>query len=205
MSTTTQPEPRVTSPIQDSKTPPWNEDLAIPIPPLTPEMATSIGAIRTRVQATFGQVVLAMTEVPRYRQQSVADLTQLVLEPLIRDRVAIASPKLKEKGLSPGALAGIAIWASVSAEVNTKIQEQIKAGVFPIRLKAEDWVSGDTVWLLDVMAPTQRLTTAVLANFRQVTKQDQIRIHPLVARMVDPVILKAMGTNPSEAKGKLEE
>lgn len=182
-----------------------NEDLATPSKPLTPEMAKSIGAIRTRVQATFGQVVLAMTEVPRYRHQSVADLTQLVLEPLIRDRVAIASSKPKEESMPPGALAGIAIWASVSDEVTTKIQEQIKAGVFPIRMKPEDWTSGETVWLLDVIAPTQKLGTAVLVNFRQVAKQDQIRIHPLVVRMVDPVILKAMGTNPSDAKGKLEE
>ena len=158
-----------------------------------PEMVKKIGTIRTRIHATFGQVVLAMTAVPRYRHQTVADLTHLILEPLIRDRVAIAAPKPKNEGDPPGTLAGIAIWAKVSEEVNEKIQEQIKAGSFPIRLKADDWTSGDIIWLLDVIAPSQKLSTSVLANFRQVVKEGQVRIHPIVAKMVDPELLKKMG------------
>ncbi len=170
-----------------------------------PEMLEKISAIRTRVQATFGQVVLAMTAVPRYRHLSISDLTHLVLEPLIRDRVAIASPKPNEESAPQGPLAGIAIWASVSEEVNTKIQEQIKVGVFPLRLKPEDYTSGEITWLLDVLAPSQKLATAVLANFRQVAKTRQVRIHPLVARMVDPELLKKMGAETTTAPSKAEE
>lgn len=166
---------------------------------LDPEMVEKIGAIRTRIHSTFGQVVMAMTAVPRYRHQSVADLTHMVMEPLIRDRVAIASPKATDENPAPASLAGIAIWASVSEEVNGKIQEQIKSGTFPVRLKPEDWTSGDITWLLDVIAPSQKLSTSVLANFRQVVKEGQVRIHPLVARMVDPEILKKMGAAPVAA------
>jgi hemolysin-activating ACP:hemolysin acyltransferase len=172
---------------------------------LAPEMLETISTIRTRIHSIFGQVVLALTAVPRYRHQSVADLTHLVLEPLIRDRVAIASAKPKDERMPPGALVGIAIWASVSDEVDAKIQDQIKAGVFPIRLKPEDWTSGDTTWLLDVIAPTQQLATAVLKNFRQVAKTDQIRIHPLVARMVDPDLLKQKEAEQPGAEIKSEE
>jgi hypothetical protein len=39
-----------------------------------------------------GQVVLALTVVPRYRHQSIADLQSLVLEPLLRDHNAVAAP-----------------------------------------------------------------------------------------------------------------
>ena len=166
---------------------------------LTPEMIEKIGAIRTRIHSTFGQIVMAMTAVPRYRHQSVADLTHMVMEPLIRDRVAIASPKATDENPAPASLAGIAIWASVSEDVNGKIQEQIKSGTFPIRLKAEDWTSGDITWLLEVIAPSQKLSTAVLANFRQVVKEGQVRIHPLVAKMVDPEMLKKMGAAPVAA------
>ena len=172
---------------------------------MNPEMLEKISAIRTRVQATFGQVVLAMTAVPRYRHQSVADLTSLVLEPLIRDRIAIASPKSKEESTPQGPLAGIALWATVSEEVNTKIQEQIKAGVFPIRLKPEDFTSGEITWLLDLIAPTQKLATSVLANFRQVAKTPQVRIHPLVARMVDPELLKKMGAKSDSDESQSKE
>ncbi len=37
---------------------------------------------------------------------------------------------------------------------------------YPIRLKPEDWTGGETAWLLDVIAPSQRVATAVLKNFR---------------------------------------
>lgn len=33
--------------------------------------------------------------------------------------------------------AGIAIWASVSHAVEAKITEQVKAGIFPVRLSSE--------------------------------------------------------------------
>lgn len=163
-----------------------------------------ITELRSKVNETFGQVALAMMAIPRYRHQSIGDLNHILLEPLIRDRVAIASA---EKGNDPtkAPLAGVAIWASVSDEVETKIREQIKAGVFPIRLKGDEWNSGTNNWLLDIIAPNQQLTTSVIANFGQVVKSSSgkdgednagdIKIHPLITRLVDPEVLKKMGAS----------
>jgi cytolysin-activating lysine-acyltransferase len=160
--------------------------------------------------------MLALSVVPRYRHQSLADLQNLVLEPLMRDRIAIASAVEKERkdgeGASPqameqapGALAGIAFWATVSDEVDAKIREQIKGGAFPIRLKPDEWTSGGHTWLLDVIAPSTRMASAVLANFKQVVqgkdeKAGEVRIHPIVARQVDPELLKKMGATVDGAK-----
>jgi hemolysin-activating ACP:hemolysin acyltransferase len=33
---------------------------------------------------------------------------------------------------------------------------------FPVRLKAEDWNSGKTTWLLDVIAPSQKVAPPCL-------------------------------------------
>jgi hypothetical protein len=45
-----------------------------------------------------------------------------------------------------------------------------------------------------VVAPSQKLASSVLANFKQVVKQGgDVRIHPMVARQVDPELLKKMG------------
>ena len=44
----------------------------------------------------------------------------MVLEPLIRDRIAIAYPPKDDKN----PLADMVIWASVSEEVDVKIREQ---------------------------------------------------------------------------------
>ena len=114
----------------------------------------------------------------------MADLQPLVLEPLIRDRIAIAHPKGTDRTALTG-IAGFAIWASVSQEVDAKIREQIKTGTFPIRLKPEDWQSGEINWLLDVIAPDRKATGQVIANFRQVVKEGDLRIHPQVAGLVD--------------------
>lgn len=46
----------------------------------------------------------------------------------------------------------------------------------------------------------------MLANFRQVVKQGEVRIHPIVARMFDPDLLKKMGVAPTfAAEGALYE
>jgi hemolysin-activating ACP:hemolysin acyltransferase len=165
---------------------------------LDPAVLAQITAFKTKLQASIGEVVLAMLNLPRYRNQTLADLMHLVVEPMTRDRIAIAKAggegKVEET-------AGIAIWASVSDEVDAKIREQIQARVFPIRLKSEDWASGETTWLLDVIAPSQKVATAVLANFKQVVKDKPVRIHPLVSQLVDPAVLEKMRVKPvSEAE-----
>jgi cytolysin-activating lysine-acyltransferase len=71
-----------------------------------------------------------------------------------------------------------------------EIREQVKAGVFPVRLQPDDWTSGTISWLLDVIAPNAKLATAVVTSFQQVTKGGPFRIHPIVAKLVDPEVLK---------------
>ena len=64
---------------------------------------------------------------------------------------------------------------------------------FPVRLKADAWNSGKINWLLDVIASDRKTTTAVIANFKQVVKEGDLRLHPLVTRLVDPETLQRMG------------
>lgn len=166
------------------------------------EVVEKLTKAKTMSHSSFGQVVFAMSSVPRHRNQSLVDLSHLVIDPLIRDRIAIAQPTA-EGGNEKAALApaSIAIWASVSSETDTKIREQVKAGAFPVRLKAEEWNNGDIVWLLDVIAPTQKMARAVLANFNRITKQDKIHIHPMISRLVDPEVLKKLALNTTPAEG----
>ena len=147
---------------------------------------------RYRIQAAVGQVVLALSSTPRYRQLPFSELQPLVLDPLLRDRVALASARAEDGSPIPGGIAGIAFWASVSDEVDAKIREQITAGTFPVRLRSEDWASGERIWLLDIVAPSQKAASAVLINFKQIAKTGEIRLHPMVTRQVDPEILKQM-------------
>lgn len=135
---------------------------------------------------------MALMHLPRYRPLSLGDLQPMVLEPLIRDRLAMAHPK-DSAHPELADIAGFAIWASVSDEVDAKIREQITAGVWPVRLAPEDWTSGEINWLLDVIAPDRKVTGQVLANFRQVVKGGELRLHPLVTKMVEPEVLEKLG------------
>ncbi|MDQ0456700.1 toxin-activating lysine-acyltransferase [Rhizobium paknamense] len=169
---------------------------------ISAEALEKILGLKNAIHLSFGTIVLAMSSVPRYRHQSLADLAHLVIDPLARDCVAIASPKPSDDADPKAALApaAIAIWATVSDEVEAKIREQIKAGVFPVRLKPADWRSGDKVWLLDVIAPSRELATMVLKSFNHVAKTDQVSIHPIVAQLVDREVLRQLVTaSPSNA------
>lgn len=169
---------------------------------VTPEMRARIDELRNRVQLNTGQVVLAMMNLARYRNQTLGDLTHLVLDPLMRDRLAIAHRTVDGKPQGDDDVAGIAIWASVSDAVDAKITEQVKAGVFPVRLANEDWTSGDTVWLLDVIAADRKAATSVLTNFRQLSEARAVKIHPIVARMIDPDVLEKLKAHAAGVKGQ---
>jgi cytolysin-activating lysine-acyltransferase len=161
-------------------------------PALDPAIVEKIAAVRSHVRESFGKITMAMMMLPRYRSQTLGDLQHLVLEPLIRDRIAIAYPGSAENPAIAD-ISGVAIWASVSEEVDGRIREQIAAGTFPLRLKAEDWNSGEINWLLDVIAPNQRATASVIANFKQVVKEGGLRLHPIITRLVDEETLTKMG------------
>ena len=179
--------------------------VAAPEPQLDPAVLAQIAELRSQVRESFGKAVMAMMMLPRYRGQTLGDLQHLVLDPLIRDRIAIARPA--DPSSTPSSdIAGLAIWASVSEEADARIREQIKTGTFPVRLKPEDWNSGENNWLLDVIAPNQRATATVIANFRQVVKQGSLRLHPLITRLVDEETLTRMGAEkmPTPAEERAE-
>ena len=165
---------------------------------IDPAIAAQLNQMRNHVRQTFGQVVMAMMALPRYRHQTIQDLSLLVMNPLIRDRIAVAyNTKDNERTEE---IAGLSIWASVSEEVDARIREQIKAGVFPIKLKAEDWNSGSINWLLDVIATDPKTSAAVIANFRQVVKEGDLRLHPIITRLLDKeTVDKIMSINAADA------
>lgn len=67
------------------------------------------------------------------------------------------------------------------AVADAKIREQVQARVFPVRPMPEEWICSETAWLLDVIAPSQRAATAIMANSRQVVQDYTVRVHPVDA------------------------
>ncbi|MEJ6399511.1 toxin-activating lysine-acyltransferase [Yoonia sp. 208BN28-4] len=156
------------------------------------EVMQKVAALRAHVRESFGKIALAMMSLPRYRHQTLADMQHLILDPLIRDRVAIAYPANSENDPTSD-ISGVAIWASLSEEADSRLRDQIKSRTWPVRLKAEDWNSGDIAWLIDVIAPTQKETGSVVANFRSVVKDGELRLHPVVGQLLDTETLEKLG------------
>ncbi len=173
-------------------------------PQSDPERDAKVAQARAQLHEAFGKITLAAMSEPRYRNLSINDMAALFLEPLLNNRIAIASPATDDGAPIVDTVSAIAIWASVSSDVDAKIREQIDAGGYPVRLQREDWNSGTINWLIDVIAPSQRLTTAVIANFRQVLTEGEICIHPMVTRTMDREVLEKLGARPIGAPAATE-
>ena len=88
----------------------------------------------------------------------------------------------------------------MSEEVDAKLRDQIKEGAWPVRLKADEWNSGEINWLIDVIAPDQKTCVSVLGNFKQVVKDGDLRLHPIIGRLVDKETLEKMGAAQAQPK-----
>ena len=83
------------------------------MPELNPEMVEKLSQLRAQVRENFGKVVMTMMMLGRYRHSTLSDMQHLVLDPLIRDRIAVVQHKTTDE--NPLAdIAGIVVWATVS-------------------------------------------------------------------------------------------
>jgi hemolysin-activating ACP:hemolysin acyltransferase len=198
--TTKAPAKKTKKSVAEAKT--VEPEISAPAPEVDENVMKRIAQLRNAVRQTFGSVAMSMMALPRYRHLAIGDLQHLVLEPLVRDRIVLARKKGEEGPLAD--IAGMAIWASVTEEVDAKIREQIAEGIFPIRLGADEWTGGNINWLFDVIAPNAEASGAVVANFKSLVTQGELRLHPLISRLVDKDTLETMGAKAMKPKADVE-
>jgi len=104
----------------------------------------AVSAIRQSV--AFAQIVSVLMRSPRYRNYTLGDLEWLVVPALATGQWRVVGAQSKQNGVSfPVA---VALWAKVSAEVDKKLSENLHV---PIRLRPDEWKSGDILWLVDAV------------------------------------------------------
>jgi hemolysin-activating ACP:hemolysin acyltransferase len=59
-------------------------------------------------------------------------------------------------------------------------------------LDADDWTSGENLWLLDTVAVSRHAASAVVLHFSNVAGKRRVQLHPIVARTVDPKLLEKL-------------
>ena len=103
-----------------------------------------------RQSLAFAQIVSVLMRSPRYRHYTLGDLEWLVIPPLLTSQYTIANAHLKQNGVTVPV--AIVLWASVSADVDKKLSENLH---LPIRLRPDEWRSGDVLWLIEAVGDSR--------------------------------------------------
>lgn len=99
-----------------------------------------------RQSLAFTQIIAVLMRSPHYKHYTLADLEWLVLPPLLTGQMSVAEASAQKDG--PRFPIAVALWASVSAEVDKRLSENLQV---PIRLRPDEWRSGDILWLIDAV------------------------------------------------------
>ncbi len=145
--------------------------------------------------ASFGEIVTVLMRSKTYRHFSLSDLDWLVIPPVLTQQFVLAEARKGEDSIP--APIGVALWATVSPEVDQKLSSNTTG---PLRLRPDEWKSGDILWLIDAVGPPQVINGLIDNLHKNVFKG-----RPLKVRGRDeegkPVIkvqqLPAEGTPPA--------
>src|SRR5687768_9564439 len=107
----------------------------------TPDAASQ--ASGPTVSHLLGEMTWLLSQSPLHRALAIGDLEWLIMPPLIHRQFYIFRDGDKPIGL--------ALWAKCNKEAEAKLDRGM---VEPAnRLSLEEWTSGDTIWLVDLIAP----------------------------------------------------
>lgn len=171
---------------------------AAEMPDLPPEELKRRSAAIKLVSAAFGQVVSVLMRAPHYKHYSLADLEWMVVPPLVTSQFSIVEAQSRKNGMS--APVCVVLWANVSAEVDARLSASPGE---QIRLKPNEWRSGDILWVIDAIGDA-RAVTAVLKRLREnewqgraVKIRTRTKEGKAVVRVLEAKPLVAAGTPPA--------
>lgn len=106
------------------------------------EDAKKRAASAKQVAAAFGEFVMLLMRSPSDKHHTLGDLDWLVAPALMQRQFALAEAQSKETGMvSP---VGGVLWAFVSEDVDKRLSDLST----PLRLKPNEWRSGDIPWIV---------------------------------------------------------
>ncbi len=104
-----------------------------------------------------------MTQSPLHRHFALADLEWMVMPAVLLNQYRLFHDQ--------GRPVGAALWAFLSEEAEAKLS------LTPVRLRPDEWKSGDRCWLVDLIAPwatvENRLAALMLEDLRATALKGQ--------------------------------
>jgi cytolysin-activating lysine-acyltransferase len=115
------------------------------------------------VSHMFGEIVWLMSQSAAHKHFAIADLEWMVMPALLLNQYRLFHHQ--------GRPIGAALWAFLSEEAEAKLS------LTPVRLRPDEWKSGDRCWLVDLIAPgataENRLAVLMLEDLRATTLAGQ--------------------------------
>lgn len=94
----------------------------------------------------LAQIVKLMLQSPNHRNFSLSDLEWMVLPALSTGQLAMAETRPDDAGIRQPL--AVLFWASVSPEIDQRLSANLDA---PVRLRPDEWRSGDILWITDMI------------------------------------------------------
>ncbi len=140
-------------------------------PALSAEELKKRAAASKLVSASFGEIVSVLMRSEHYRSYTLQDLEWLVVPAVLSNQFLLAEARAKGNGFT--APVGVVLWAKVSPEVDQRLTANVAQ---PIRLKPEDWRSGNIPWLVDAVGPPKLIGGMLQQLHTKVFKGQQVKV-----------------------------
>lgn len=92
-----------------------------------------------KVSEVLGEITWLMSQSPLHKQFFISDLEWFVMAPVLLQQFRLFYDKDKP--------IGVVFWATV----NDEVEERLESGTS--RLRPQDWKSGNSLWVVEVIAP----------------------------------------------------
>lgn len=133
--------------------------------PLSAEEAKKRAAAAKHIAAAFGEFVTLLMRSPSDKHHTLGDLEWLMVPALLHRQFALAEAQSKETGVvSP---VGGVLWAFVSEDVDRRLSDPSN----PMRLKPNEWRSGDIPWIILATGDTRVLAGLIQQVTNNVFKE----------------------------------
>jgi cytolysin-activating lysine-acyltransferase len=105
-----------------------------------------------RFAIAFARIISVLMRSPHYKHYTLADLEWLVVPPALLGQCITMDVNANGRSTPVAA----AFWALVSEDVDKRLSD---SETVPIRLRPDEWRSGDILWLVDIVGDTRALPT----------------------------------------------
>ncbi len=156
------PSPVPTAPTAVRASAPAKTQQAVP-QKLSAEDTQKRAMASKRLLMSFGEIVSVLMRNPQFREMPLSEIEALVVPAVKNGQFVLVEAQSKTSGFVSAVAA--ALWASVSADVDRRIVQNIER---PFRLSPNEWNSGDIAWLV-VLAGDPRVMGPALKQLQDTT------------------------------------